>query len=103
MIYGHARQALSLSVSAREFDRLLAVAARRNLGLWWVSREYAALFDEIPAARLALLPEQVRRHEYQRLLQKGAERGYAIGWAMHRYRATMGVWPEFRWRSSRAA
>jgi superfamily II DNA or RNA helicase len=80
-----------------ELERLRGVAREKKLGVNWVVREYASLFNEKPpGSNIADAAEQ--RAEYDRLMRQAKEKGYAAGWAAHRYQALFGAFPPRSWK-----
>lgn len=79
-----------------ELTRLESVAKLRGYDDGWVTRQYKALFAELPEAWKPA--EDRKRSEFRRLMTLAEQRGYSAGWAMHRYRATYGNFPPRSWR-----
>lgn len=78
-----------------ERDRLLALAKRRSMGLWFVVREYKKLFGAEPS--LTDLTEPDRRAEYDSLRAVGIAKGFKPGFAAKRYQMLFGTWPPRSW------
>lgn len=85
----HAKQA--------ELDRLLMLAKRRSIGLWWVVREFKKLFGTEPSLRHLATGD--KRAEYDALRAKGAAKGWKPGAAGHQYKAIFGEWPPRAWQA----
>jgi DNA repair protein RadD len=80
---------------AAELERLVMVAKRRSIGLWWVQREYKKLFGAEPSLRS--LPDDAKRAEYEALRVVQRAKGFKPGFVSVRYKQLFGSWPPREW------
>jgi DNA repair protein RadD len=78
-----------------ERDRLIGVAKRRGLGLWFVVKEYKRLFTSSPP--LGDIPEADKRAEYDSLRATQIAKGFKPGFVGVRYKDLFGKWPPREW------